>query len=589
MPMVTVTTATGVAWSGCAIRRSPTDGDDAGRYQVAYDRRRRRRRPGRRPRPARPSAETTRHGRRAARCRDADHRLATGCATSSATAALAARRRHAGVRRRRLRNADTGDRCRRASNALNLSFTVTGATATSPTRATAASIDINVINNRDWIDVMFTSRRPAGCSTSPRSATWPRSSCSAAPAWAPSSWTATRAPTCVDRDRAPSCTYRYWLTGPVGHRRPAPVTADLPRRTPGPSRHAGADPGVTLRPSRRPPRACRRHLHARRSAPTPASGRHLDPRRQHAPTSARSSSTRAPTRATWPASSSTRTTDWVVTLDLTRPITHRQHRHLGSSRSRSPAPDRVEHRVPTGRWPREITGGTLSYVRPGPGRSRRRRPRRRRHLRARPDASRSPPPATRTYIDVDFTPLDRARARPASTATSSPSAARRATGGHASTSVIALGNGNYRYLLTAAFRPGAVTVTFDLDLLRRLAGARAAHPPAGPTTQGFTVAGATARRRPHRPRDADGSRAVVGLGGGTVGRDWINGPTRYLEVRFRATSGYAIDADQHQRRRAPAARRGGSLIALGAPVRVGTTRHLALLLHRHSSPPAPTR
>ena len=112
---------------------------------------------------------------------------------------------------------------------------------------------------------------------------------------------------------------------------------------------------------------------------------------------------------------------------------------------------------------------------------------------------------------------------------------------------------------------------------------RPAAPPADWTTPRRSTSPAPPPTRSAPTPPADGTRRSPPSAGGTVGRDWING-RRYLEVRFRATSGYAID---------PTSINGDELRLVGPggardrPRRAGPGRHhrhLALLLHRQPSP-----
>ncbi len=131
---------------------------------------------------------------------------------------------------------------------------------------------------------------------------------------------------------------------------------------------------------------------------------------------------------------------------------------------------------------------------------------------------------------------------------------------------IYLGGTTFRYLLSGSFVPGLVKVSIILGNFSDHSGRS---PPAGlKLTQSFTVTGPTAT--PVRTVTTTSGTSVVALGGSTVGVDATNA-LHYLEVRFQGSSGYAIDpatvnGGEIQLRDAT-----GNLIALGTPVREGTT------------------
>ena len=128
---------------------------------------------------------------------------------------------------------------------------------------------------------------------------------------------------------------------------------------------------------------------------------------------------------------------------------------------------------------------------------------------------------------------------------------------------IYLGGTTFRYLLTGNFVPGAVNVSIKLDAFSDNSGRS---PPAGLTkVQSFTVAGSTA--------DAIrtlGDGSVVALAGSTIGTDALNA-THYLEIRFKPSSGMAIDPATIDGNELQLLDPQGNPVALGSPVRVGTT------------------
>ncbi|HEU4840529.1 MAG TPA: hypothetical protein VFT09_03775, partial [Ilumatobacteraceae bacterium] len=139
--------------------------------------------------------------------------------------------------------------------------------------------------------------------------------------------------------------------------------------------------------------------------------------------------------------------------------------------------------------------------------------------------------------------------------------------------VMHVGGNVWRFLFTSQFAPGAVEVQFAEDAWED------GPPSTGPPTatysnlefsRSFLVSGATADLVRTIPATDTAPERIVALGGATIGRDAING-RGYLEVTFRPSSGNAVDhtsinGDELQLRDAT-----GALVALGAPVRVGTT------------------
>ena len=129
-----------------------------------------------------------------------------------------------------------------------------------------------------------------------------------------------------------------------------------------------------------------------------------------------------------------------------------------------------------------------------------------------------------------------------------------------------LGGGRVRYLVNGSFVPGTLMLTFKLDLLN---ATDARGPPTGWTqNQSATVTGTTADLV-RSGTAQDGTPTLTAIGGTVVARDQVNAQ-HYLEVRFSPSAGYALD---------PATINGGELVltgpggtvTLGSPVRVGSS------------------
>jgi Ca2+-binding RTX toxin-like protein len=137
---------------------------------------------------------------------------------------------------------------------------------------------------------------------------------------------------------------------------------------------------------------------------------------------------------------------------------------------------------------------------------------------------------------------------------------------------IALGDNTFRFLLTGSFRPGLATLTFTPA---NFGGTPARGPPPAYTFgESFSVVGATADLIHTIPGVGAAATQVVALGGSSIGRDTINA-LHYLEITFRPSSGFAIDpasinGDEVQLRDST-----GTLIPLSAPIRqdLTTTYH----------------
>ena len=172
------------------------------------------------------------------------------------------------------------------------------------------------------------------------------------------------------------------------------------------------------------------------------------------------------------------------------------------------------------------------------------------------------PTGSRSFIDVRFDDAGALSLITAGMVTISGSA----VSAGATITPMALGGGAVRYLLTGSFVPGTLMLTFKLDLLNNV---DARGPPDGWTqTQLATVAGSTADLV-RSGTAQDGTPTLTAIGGTVVARDQLNS-RHYLEVRFSPSSGYDID---------PATINGGELvltgpggtITLGSPVRIGTS------------------
>ncbi|MGB7963189.1 MAG: hypothetical protein WCF12_09585, partial [Propionicimonas sp.] len=111
----------------------------------------------------------------------------------------------------------------------------------------------------------------------------------------------------------------------------------------------------------------------------------------------------------------------------------------------------------------------------------------------------------------------------------------------------------YRYLLTGSFSVGVVNVTVKLDAFSDNSGR--SPPPGSILPYSFTVVGAT---------------ADAAVSGTTIGTDVLNA-LHYLEIIFRGSSGYGIDTATINGGEIQFRDAQGTLIALGAPVRVGAT------------------
>ena len=185
-------------------------------------------------------------------------------------------------------------------------------------------------------------------------------------------------------------------------------------------------------------------------------------------------------------------------------------------------------------------------------------------------------PSNRSYVDVAFSPAS------GQTLVSVPSPGNgqitlSGSGlngvSFASGSPMALGGGVYRYLLTGSFVAGTVTVTVA-------AGAVTSNGARGPpghqttvtdsslqTTMSFTVQGPTADVVVTDPITG----TVTSLAGGSIGRSVING-TGYIEISFHATSGNTIDPATITGNEIQVRDANGNLLTLsGSPIRVGTT------------------
>ena len=168
-------------------------------------------------------------------------------------------------------------------------------------------------------------------------------------------------------------------------------------------------------------------------------------------------------------------------------------------------------------------------------------------------------PSNRSYVDIAFDPASGQTLG----SVPSPGNGRITLSGSAlngvsfaSGSPLALGGGVYRYLLTGSFVAGTVTVTVA-------AGAVTSNGARGPpghqttvtdsslqTTMSFTVQGPTADVVVTDPSTGN----VTSLAGGSIGRSVING-AGYIEISFHATSREHDRPGDDHRQRDPGARR----------------------------------
>ena len=123
------------------------------------------------------------------------------------------RRRHGHDHRGRVQGRSTA----RPTTRSTFQFGVDGATARLSDPGAGGTIDVNVLNQRNWIDVTYAAavERRALRSTSARSPTSRPSSSSPAPASARSRSTPRARRRCVETV-GDTVTYRYWLTGVRG-------------------------------------------------------------------------------------------------------------------------------------------------------------------------------------------------------------------------------------------------------------------------------------------------------------------------------------------------------------------------------------
>ena len=179
------------------------------------------------------------------------------------------------------------------------------------------------------------------------------------------------------------------------------------------------------------------------------------------------------------------------------------------------------------------------------------------------------PTQDRSYLDVTFSPSSGFDLDPASitgdeisiggfggSGVSLP-AARRSTSG----------TNTWRFLLTGTFRVGVVEVEIHLGAFTDTS-ARGPPPADLSLVQTFTVTGATADLVHTVPATATEPETLIALDGAVIGVDAINGP-HYLEVTFRPSSGFALDPATITGGELELRDAAGTLIALGAPIRVG--------------------
>ena len=467
----------------------------------------------------------------------------------------------------------------------DLSFTILGATASVTDPSSGGQIDVNAVNNRGWIDVSFTAPTGYALDLSSILDLGPEFTLGG-PGLGTASLDPTKAPTCLDRDAQGTTTpfaagackvgsdgawhFRFWTTGQFGTgavtltflqaawsfvATPAPSAITLTGQTI--KVVGGTLPGtVTL------------------AFPTPPSGFTLD----------------AATvldglvftdRDAADGIQIFKDADFLVTLDTTRAITQ-----VGTTTSfvipvvitRIGTSTATESTAVTA----EVAGGSVSWtftpttgtrggqvvtvaddgtttVSTGGG----------------TPAATSPAPVVvprgaHSYLDVTFTPsaghvikmssIDGDEIR-----LSGFGAAGVTLSGGSPTWV---GGNTWRYTLNGAFRVGPVTVTFVAGSFDELTPSRG--PPPYDVTQTFLVTGSTGDVVHTVPETSTTPETVVGVAGAALGLDLMN-RLKYLEIRFKATAGHAIDpasinGDEIQLRDAA-----GNLVTLSTPVRVGLT------------------
>ena len=195
--------------------------------------------------------------------------------------------------------------------------------------------------------------------------------------------------------------------------------------------------------------------------------------------------------------------------------------------------------------------------------------------------------ANQTYVDVQFAPVSGGQLI-SSTITNNAftlggAGASGITGFASGQNPIALGNGVYRFLLEGSFALGQVTVTFAANSVY----ATSARGPPCPTalnqpsgtdcygnlaaSQTFTVMGPTADLVQTIPGTNGSPSTVASLAGSSIGVNAINAQG-YIEISFTSTYGNQIDPATINGNEIQITNSAGTVIPLsGAPVREGTS------------------
>ena len=193
--------------------------------------------------------------------------------------------------------------------------------------------------------------------------------------------------------------------------------------------------------------------------------------------------------------------------------------------------------------------------------------------------------ANQTYVDVQFAPVAGGQLIADTISnnafTLGGAGASGITGFASGQNPIALGNGVYRFLLEGSFALGQVTVTFAANSVYSTSARGPPCPSFTNTTgdcyanlgstQSFSVMGPTADLVQTIPGTNGSPSTVASLAGSSIGVDAINAQG-YIEISFTPTSGNQIDPATITGNEIQITTSAGTVIALsGAPVREGTS------------------
>ena len=193
--------------------------------------------------------------------------------------------------------------------------------------------------------------------------------------------------------------------------------------------------------------------------------------------------------------------------------------------------------------------------------------------------------ANQTYVDVQFAPVAGGQLISGSITNGALSlggaGAAGITGFAGGQNPIALGNGVYRFLLQGSFALGQVTVTFAANSFYSTSARGPPCPAALSTTgdcygnlaasQSFSVIGPTADLVQTVPGTNGSPNTVVSLAGSSIGVNAINAQG-YIEISFTPTYGNQIDPATINGNEIQITNSAGTVIPLsGAPVREGTS------------------